>query len=154
MLASFKWRGEFGQYVAILTWRFVSNTTLTVLCFIIYLCKRMWSVDIFEEFYFLYLIIISSIVFGLKKSYFSLIHLPSCYRTKWTSLEVRTHPTFLETLISKYDFGPVIFPGLSRNGPQVHGMHVQLPNKLPYPSRAPLSCSGKAPSLTLVTGCG
>ena len=23
--------------------------------------------------------------------------------TKWTSLEVRTHPAFLETLISKYD---------------------------------------------------
>ena len=37
--------------------------------------------------------------------------------TKWTSLEVRTHPTFLETLISKYDFGPVKLPGLSRNGP-------------------------------------
>ena len=39
--------------------------------------------------------------------------------TKWTSLEVRTHPTFLETLISKYDFGPVELPGLSRNSPQV-----------------------------------
>ena len=38
--------------------------------------------------------------------------------TKWTSLEVRTHPTFLETLISKYDFGPVKLPGLSGNGPQ------------------------------------
>ena len=35
--------------------------------------------------------------------------------TKWTSVEVRTHPTFLETLISKYDFGPVRLPGLSRN---------------------------------------
>ena len=37
--------------------------------------------------------------------------------TKWTSLEVRTHPTFLETLIQKYDSGPVKLPGLSRNGP-------------------------------------
>ena len=27
--------------------------------------------------------------------------------TKWTSLEARTHPIFLETLISKYDFGAV-----------------------------------------------
>ena len=27
--------------------------------------------------------------------------------TKWASLEVRTHPTFLETLISRYDFRPV-----------------------------------------------
>ena len=35
-------------------------------------------------------------------------------KTKWTSLEVRTHPTFLETLISKYDFGPVKLPGLSK----------------------------------------
>ena len=39
--------------------------------------------------------------------------------TKWASLEVRTHPTFLETLISKYDFRPVMLPGLSRNGPQL-----------------------------------
>ena len=38
--------------------------------------------------------------------------------TKWASLEVRTHPTFLETLISKYDSGPVKLPGLWRNGPQ------------------------------------
>ena len=31
--------------------------------------------------------------------------------------EVRTHPTFLETWISKYDFGPVKLPGLqSING--------------------------------------
>ena len=35
------------------------------------------------------------------------------------SLEVRTHPAFLETLIWKYDSGPVKLPGLSRNGPQV-----------------------------------
>ena len=25
--------------------------------------------------------------------------------TKWTSLEIRSYPTFLETLILKYDFG-------------------------------------------------
>ena len=37
--------------------------------------------------------------------------------TKWASLEVRTQHTFLENLISKYDFGPVKLPGLSRNGP-------------------------------------
>ena len=42
----------------------------------------------------------------------------SAKETKWTSLEVRTHPTFLESLISKYDFGPVKLPGASRNGPQ------------------------------------
>ena len=41
----------------------------------------------------------------------------SAKETKWTSLEVRTQPNFLETLISKYDFGPVKLPGLSRNGP-------------------------------------
>ena len=39
--------------------------------------------------------------------------------TIWTLLDVRTHPTFLETLISKYDFGPVKLPGLSRDGPLV-----------------------------------
>ena len=38
--------------------------------------------------------------------------------TKWALLEVRTQHTFLENLISKYDFGPVKLPGLSRNGPQ------------------------------------
>ena len=37
--------------------------------------------------------------------------------TKWTSSELRAHPTFLGTLISKYDFGPVKLPGLSRNRP-------------------------------------
>ena len=42
----------------------------------------------------------------------------SAKETKWTSLEVRTHPTFRENLISKYDFGPVKLPGVSRNGPQ------------------------------------
>ena len=41
----------------------------------------------------------------------------SARETKLTSLELRTHPTFLETLFSKYDFGPVKLPGLSRNGP-------------------------------------
>ena len=41
----------------------------------------------------------------------------SAKETKSTSLEVRTHPTFLETLISKYDIKPVKLPGLSRNGP-------------------------------------
>ena len=39
----------------------------------------------------------------------------SAKETKWTSLEVRIHPTFLETLILKYDSGPVKLPGLSRN---------------------------------------
>ena len=42
----------------------------------------------------------------------------STKETKWTSLEVRTHPTFLKTLISKYDFRPVKLPELSRNGSQ------------------------------------
>ena len=41
----------------------------------------------------------------------------SAKETKWTSLEVRAHRTFLETLISKYDFGPVKLPVLSRNVP-------------------------------------
>ena len=41
----------------------------------------------------------------------------SVKETKWTSSEVRTHPNFLETLISKYDFGPVELPDVSRNGP-------------------------------------
>ena len=43
----------------------------------------------------------------------------SAKETKWALLEVRTHPTFLETSILKYDFGPVKLPGLSRNGPLV-----------------------------------
>ena len=42
----------------------------------------------------------------------------SAKETKWTSLEVRTHPTFLDTLISKYDFQPIKLPGLSRNRPR------------------------------------
>ena len=41
----------------------------------------------------------------------------SAKQAKLTSLEFRTHPTFLETLISTYDFVPVELPGLSRNGP-------------------------------------
>ena len=43
----------------------------------------------------------------------------SAKETKWTSLEVKTHPTFLEKLISKCDFGLVKLPGLSRKGPLV-----------------------------------
>ena len=43
----------------------------------------------------------------------------SAKETKWTSLRGRTHPTFLENLISKDDFGPVKLLGLSRNGPLV-----------------------------------
>ena len=42
----------------------------------------------------------------------------SVEETKWALLEVRTHPTFVETSILKYDFGPVKLPGLSRNRPQ------------------------------------
>ena len=55
----------------------------------------------------------------------------SAKETKWTSLLVRTHPTFLETLISKYDFGPVKLPGLSRNGPL--GPFLQTPGNLTGP---------------------
>ena len=29
--------------------------------------------------------------------------------TKWRLLEVRTHPTLLETLLSKYDFRPISY---------------------------------------------
>ena len=46
----------------------------------------------------------------------------SAKETKWTSLEVKTHPTFLENLISKYYFGPVKLLGLSRNGPLVRSV--------------------------------
>ena len=48
--------------------------------------------------------------------------------TKWASLEVRTQYTYLETLISKYDTGPVKFSGLSRNEPL--GRVVQSPIRL------------------------
>ena len=37
--------------------------------------------------------------------------------TKWTSLEVRKHPTFLETLISKSDFGPAKLPAFKKRAP-------------------------------------
>ena len=43
----------------------------------------------------------------------------SAKETKWTSSEVKTRPTFLETSILKSDSGPVKLPGLSRNGPLV-----------------------------------
>ena len=43
----------------------------------------------------------------------------SAKETKCTSLEVRTHPTFLENSISKHDFGPVKLPGVSRNRPLI-----------------------------------
>ena len=42
----------------------------------------------------------------------------SAKETNWTSFEVRTQPTLLETLISKYDFRPVKLPDLSRKEPQ------------------------------------
>ena len=41
----------------------------------------------------------------------------SAKETEWTLLEIRRQPIFFETLISKYDIGPVKLPGLSRNGP-------------------------------------
>ena len=41
------------------------------------------------------------------------------------------HPTFLKTLISKYDFGPVNLPGFSRNRPQATRMVRNIdPNPL------------------------
>ena len=43
----------------------------------------------------------------------------SAKERNWTLFEVRTHPALLDTLISKYDIGPVKLPGLSRNGPLV-----------------------------------
>ena len=42
----------------------------------------------------------------------------SAQKTKWTLLGVTTHPTFLETFSSKYDFGPIKSAGLSGNRPQ------------------------------------
>ena len=38
--------------------------------------------------------------------------------TKRTSLKVRTHPTFLETSISKYDFGPLSYQGFRETDPR------------------------------------
>ena len=53
--------------------------------------------------------------------------------TKWTLSEERTRPSFLETLISKSDFGPVKLPGLSRNGPQaLKFMPYRKPALVPY----------------------
>jgi len=56
----------------------------------------------------------------------------SAKETKWTLLEVRTHPTFLETLISKYDFGPVKLLGLWRNGLVFIEISVSLYAELRY----------------------
>ena len=33
----------------------------------------------------------------------------SAKETKWTSLELRTHPTFIETSISNYSFFPFLY---------------------------------------------
>ena len=59
-----------------------------------------------------------SVLFAIKngsfKSFESGTVKSSAKETNWASLEVRTLPTFLD--ISKYDFGPVELPGLSRNG--------------------------------------
>ena len=41
----------------------------------------------------------------------------STKETNWTSLEARTHSTFLKILISKGDFGPIELPGHLRNRP-------------------------------------
>ena len=62
---------------------------------------------------------------GVSKTFESYIVKFSAKETKWTSLEARTHPSFLETLILKYDFGLVKLPGLSRNGPQ--GSFLEAP---------------------------
>ena len=59
-----------------------------------------------------------SIKDGSFKSFENFVVKLSAKETKWTSLEVRRHLTFLETLISTYDFGPVKLPSLSRNGSQ------------------------------------
>ena len=59
---------------------------------------------------------------GVSKVLNSTVKL-SAKESKCTSSEVRTLPTFLETLISKHDFGPVKLPGLSRNGPPATKRH-------------------------------
>ena len=46
------------------------------------------------------------------------------------ALDVIAHPTFLETLISKYDIGPVKLPGLSRNSP---AQFLERPSNLTGP---------------------
>ena len=53
---------------------------------------------------------------GQKKLYSKQVKLLA-KETEWALLEVRTHPTFLEILISKSDTGPVKLPGFSRNRP-------------------------------------
>ena len=50
----------------------------------------------------------------------------SAKETNWTSFEVRTHPTLLENLISKYDIGPFKLPGLSRNRPLARNCDVTM----------------------------
>ena len=54
----------------------------------------------------------------------------SAKETKWTSLEVRTHSAFLETLISKYDFVPVKLRGLWRNGPPKPYFEIKVSRKV------------------------
>ena len=54
----------------------------------------------------------------------------SAKETNWTSFEVRTHPTLLENLISKYAIGPVKLPGLSRNGPLVLYFEIEVSRKI------------------------
>ena len=62
----------------------------------------------------------------------------SAKETKWTSSEVRTRSTFLETLISKSDSRPGKLLGLSRNGPLV-SIHFLRPESsafnhlMPFP---------------------
>ena len=51
----------------------------------------------------------------------------SAKETKLTSLEVRTHPTILET----YDFGPVELPGLLRNGPMLREVFLWVNSVFP-----------------------
>ena len=65
------------------------------------------------------LAVLFSIPDGSFKSFENYTVKLSAKETKWTSLEVRTHPTFLETMISKYDFRSVKLLGLLRNGPQI-----------------------------------
>ena len=42
----------------------------------------------------------------------------SVNETKWSSLLARTRALILYISIWKFDFGPEMLPGLSRNGPQ------------------------------------
>ena len=70
--------------------------------------------------------VLFSIPDGSFKTFESCTVKLSAKETKWTSLEVRTHPSFLETLISKEDTGPVNLPVLSRNGPKVSSLRRQI----------------------------